>query len=488
MDEGTGAASRRVIAVATVAPLWGIHYGADLEIAAQHLTDGDEVHLLTCHGGLTSCVANPTADRISCMLCRAIQRRAVTALGIEPTFVHTIPSVDARKTDVPDTLERLTGIGEGSSNAGRATVSSLVSFLREPEPDLGAHAELLRKMLAAATGTNAWIEERLRSIDADALYVFNGRFVNAMPAVAAARSLGIPVIAHEQNWNGSGFITRDSGSVHRLADFAELLERSRVQLPHDRAASSHAVQWFEGRRFPLGKARIHSFTDAQEPDLLPSGFDPGRRNIAVFVSSEDEFVALAEWRHSLAPTQEGAIQSIATHPQLDPGITLWVRVHPNLRGLDNAQTARLHELSSVGFANVRVIPADSPVDTYSLVDAADIVVTFGSTIGAEALYWGTPVVLLGRAIYESIPEVVTPATLDEAIQIINEGLPLPDRSAALPFGAMVTESGHRYERFASPNSKHPGSFDGHSLEPGVIVKAVAKTAFVARRLWRRLTR
>ena len=64
-------------------------------------------------------------------------------------------------------------------------------------------------MLATAEGVYDWTRAVLGRIGAQRLYVFNGRFVNAVPAVSAARSIGVEVTAHERNWNGTGFVTRE---------------------------------------------------------------------------------------------------------------------------------------------------------------------------------------------------------------------------------------------------------------------------------------
>ena len=42
------------------------------------------------------------------------------------------------------------------------------------------------------------------------------------------------------------------------------------------------------------------------------------------------------------------------------------------------------------YPNMTVIPGGSSLSTYALIDRADVVVVWGSTTGAEAVYHGKP--------------------------------------------------------------------------------------------------
>ena len=182
------------------------------------------------------------------------------------------------------------------------------------------------------------------------------------------------------------------------------------------------------------------------------------------------------------------VVALATSSDIDPGVTIWIRVHPNLSGLSNAQTARLDALAARALPNVRVIAAESDVDSYALVDAAELVITFGSTIGIEAVYWGAPVMLLGRATYEVTPGLSRPVSLSEAVATVNEPPAPADRDAALAFGTMATESGHAHVRFHSSSPTDPGWFRGRPLTPSAGVRAVVKLRYRMRRVVGRLRR
>jgi len=65
------------------------------------------------------------------------------------------------------------------------------------------------------------------------------------------------------------------------------------------------------------------------------------------------------------------------------------------------------------------------VDSYDIVSAADVVLTFGSTIGIEAAYYGKPSILLGRAVYEDLGSCYVPSSHDELMKLLSSSGILP---------------------------------------------------------------
>ena len=68
------------------------------------------------------------------------------------------------------------------------------------------------------------------------------------------------------------------------------------------------------------------------------------------------------------------------------------------------------------YPNMTVIPGGSSLSTYALIDRADVVVVWGSTTGAEAVYHGKPVILLGGAVYRELGITYYPENEDEPMQ------------------------------------------------------------------------
>ena len=86
----------------------------------------------------------------------------------------------------------------------------------------------------------------------------------------------------------------------------------------------------------------------------------------------------------------------------------------------------------------------SPVDSYALMDVADIVVTYGSTTGVEAAYAGRRVVVMGPSAYDELgcaDFAGTRAELATALDSVEPG----SRSGAVAYGLMMRRRGFLLE-------------------------------------------
>jgi hypothetical protein len=215
-----------------------------------------------------------------------------------------------------------------------------------------------------------------------------------------------------------------------------------------------AATWFTDRINRVER-NWHSFVKNQARGRLPKEWDPAARNLAVFTSSEDEFVSIGQsWRNPLYADQVDALRRIiADLESLDKRIHLYVRVHPNLRKVKNEYLRAMLALSG---PRVTVIPPGDPIDSYALLKESEKVVTFGSSVGIEAVFWDRPSILLGPCFYRGFPGVYQAASHAEAMQLINAELaPATDKSGAFIYGYWFQTHGERFKYFEAS-----GLFEG----------------------------
>ena len=157
---------------------------------------------------------------------------------------------------------------------------------------------------------------------------------------------------------------------------------------------------------------------AQDSSLLPENFDRSKRNVVIFNSSEDEFISVGREfdKYKIFETQLDGIIAILDKLK-GSDINVFLRIHPNLTTVKTKEIDVLLGLDK-RYENLTVIPPASKVSTYSLIKNADKVVTFGSTVGVEAVYWGTPSILLGASFYRNLGCCYVPKTLAEAIKLL----------------------------------------------------------------------
>ena len=156
---------------------------------------------------------------------------------------------------------------------------------------------------------------------------------------------------------------------------------------------------------------------------MPNEWDENKRNIIIYNSSEDEYVAIGEEYEDLAlfPDQYMALKYIFNEHKDDSEIHFYLRIHPNLKGVSYKYHMDLYEFERE-FENVSVIGADNPISSYKLLDLSEKVIVFGSTIGLESVYWGKAVILLGCTWYYYSDICYLPETKEELSTMILQTL------------------------------------------------------------------
>jgi hypothetical protein len=209
--------------------------------------------------------------------------------------------------------------------------------------------------------------------------------------------------------------------------------------------------FFEGRRSKQPfSPKIKSFVAEQVDDMLPEGWNTQKRNFVFFNSSEDEFAGIDKVYDSFKykPTQQAVIENVARlAAEADPTIHIYLRIHPNLKNVKHQYHSDLLQLGTQ-FSNLTVVPADSPVSTYSLLDVAEKIITVGSTVGVEAVYFNKPSILLGPAGYRFLDICYVPKNDDELRALLKDRLTEKSRGSAIQFGFYwASDKGRKWSCF-----------------------------------------
>ena len=437
----------------TVAP----HFEAELEIAQQHLDQGDEVIFLSCHGQLSNCDFNVDREQATCSNCLGRRQHGLELLNnhckpLEITAAEDVPQIPAFAS-----IEELMQWQVESFDVGYAALSSLVSVVRDPEPDLQKHHELLTRFIESALTTWQQTLQFIKEHQPDRVYVYNGRFAAMRAVFRACQKLGVDCWMHERGCDVDHYDLLENHLPHDIEGIESVIRKLwSAADPETRDAIGSG--WFHDRVSRVEKS-WHSFTKEQKEGLLPEGFDRTARNVSIFCSSDDEFVAIGDkWKNELYPNQVQAIAAIAdSMAQAAAETKLYLRVHPNLKSVDNA---RKRSMMSLNFPNLSVIAADSTVDTYALMKASEVVVTFGSSVGMEAVFWDKPSVLLGPCLYQNLGGPTRSTSHQQTVELLCSDLhAVADKTGALMYGHWFQTRGFRYQYFEATNL-FEGKFKG----------------------------
>lgn len=448
----------------------------------RHLDAGDRVTLLGCDSRLLACRQNTLHHYSDCLECIDLRRSENSLLSSPVPTKRLFRLSAAQKKELRTLKHRFSSLDElreytiDNFDIGDGVLSSLISRLRDPNPDIDAWAALINTALISAWTVYRSVQNYLDQTPTDRVYTFNGRHTNVRAVLRACQSRNVLCVVHEVGQDIQYFGLYENTMRHDIEYVENAIRAAWIKGASDPQREAIASQWFTDRAKAVPSFGWSWVKDQQE-GLLPKNWDPSKKNIAIFNSSEDEFEALgAPWRNHLYQGQTDGLQRIIQSLSRDhSGCHVYLRIHPNLGYSSNAQTDALARLDA---DFLTVIPATDPTSTYSLIRAADVVVTFGSTVGIEAVFWGKPSILAGRCYWQRLGGTYNPASHDELMELLRARLPAKDKTAALMYGYYKATFGIRFKYYSATELNsgipaHYGTFAGRNLGGRKLVRQLA---------------
>lgn len=367
---------------------------------------GDEVHYVTCLKSFSSCGFNSFSYRYMCDLC--VHRYKVTSRLVDGNFhLHKLSSMFLPE-DFKKARKFVTESGEinkqlwyGMFDVGESVLSSYISKTRDRDLEIRENLAILPELAEQSIVVFEAVRRFLVDHSIEEVLLFNGRWDYYRAVFRAANELGIPCNVFE-NFRQGGYIELYGNAfphiiLNKQKKYDLYWSREDVSIKEKKEV---AQEYFTKKRHGIvvtGKA----FTRDQVRSCIPEEIDRDKKMLVLFNSSDDEFAAVAgdEYKNPLFADQVEGIQFVVDLVTIHlPEYNLVIRMHPNLKGVGFQYVQPIYDLKGK-YRNVFVIEPDSKVDSYALMDAADKVITFGSSIGVEANYWRKPVILLGKPFY-----------------------------------------------------------------------------------------
>lgn len=281
--------------------------------------------------------------------------------------------------------------------------------------------------------------------------------------MVACELTGTTFVTHERGGTRDRYAVREGALPHDLAANIAEIEETWAAGEADKEAIGR--RWFVERRNRVERNSM-SFTKEQTIGLLPNGFDSSRHNVAIFNSTMEEYASIKGWESPVYRDEAIGVQRVVETLASHPDAHVYLRVHPHLKGIAREANYQLRiygELESRA-KNFTVIWPESSVHTYELMDRCKAVLTFGSTTGVEACFWGTPSVLGGHALYEALGCAYVPKTHEEVIQLLTSDLATKDQLGAVKYGYWESERGITFKRFRA-TSLYTGEWLGRPCRP-----------------------
>jgi hypothetical protein len=219
-------------------------------------------------------------------------------------------------------------------------------------------------------------------------YIFNGRFNTTRAWVRACQKLNVSFNIHERTRKNDRFFVFGGKFVHDASHYRERIERFIETSGNTEEIANEGIAFFE--EIAQGKnSDWKSFTSLQNKSEMPPSWDQSKRNIAYFASTEREFAGVREiTTKGLYENQlEALLDFIPKAIEKDSSIIFYIRIHPN----SIHESIRWWEDSKIqSLKNTYILPPESRISTYGLMQACEKTICFRSTMGIG---------ILGKAVY-----------------------------------------------------------------------------------------
>jgi hypothetical protein len=398
--------------------LWGIHTIYESTIAKACQVRGAAVEYLLCDGLLPECdlhwdsKANSPRPADLCQRCKTAAKANLNDLDLPHGWLGDFLS-QAEKAEAVSWARNVTPVELQRASfqdtpIGEWVLSSVISYFRQYPPDIddGHVVNVYRGFLLSGAIVTTGLRNYLGANPIDSALLFNGRHSITRVALEIFRQRGIRVLTHERAEYKRGHINLKPNAHCMSPEPFKAFWSMWAQIPLDRKSLDSALKWLIQRRYGANLAWIPFNTSSIRNSSLRTSMNLSQRKRlwALFTSSTDE-VAGDPLMRGPYESQDAWVREVVKWVAQRDDVDLIIKVHPNLGG--NSYIGRAtgelriyEEMKSELPANVRIVMPEDSANAYSLAEAADVGLTYGSTIGLEMAMLGKPVVLASRALYE----------------------------------------------------------------------------------------
>jgi hypothetical protein len=275
--------------------------------------------------------------------------------------------------------------------------------------------------------------------------VFNGRHACSKFTVIAARSAGIPfttleVTARQHPLVCPGYMVHDRRNIQKRI----------MSHPADYEV---AEKFYTRNRQPRG----NKYAKKHRTPFVPPESSRFKKRISVFLSSQDEFESLGKDWVSPFLNYGPIVEKVCRE---NPDYMFLVRFHPNQADMSGDILTPFKAVAALPNAKL-YYPTDT-VNSYSLMEWSDTVVTFGSTITVEACWAGKVAIMLGPSFFDSLDVAYTPQTVDEFNSLLKMNLTPKSRDNAARFA--------HYQEFDHDHLQYVRHTGGTMVENGFRIR------------------
>lgn len=438
----------------------------NLEFIQKNLKEGNKVFLIDNNGSFAECGFNPYRLKYMCEICKFRENRGLNLIEGEIERYAIRELVKEEDKEIASDFTR--GIKKVNKDleylnfsVGESVYSSFISKTRDREFASDNDQAILLKLVSNSIVTYESVRRFIKEKKIEKLFLFNGRWDYYRAALAASRAENLEIEVFENYRTGGYYETFGNFLPHSIKNkylrIEETWESAKDTVERDRIAN----EWFEKKRKGLA-LNDKAYAKDQKRGKLPVGYDESKKTFVLFNSSDDETAAVGkEYENPFFEDQLEGILYLVEYFSKKPEYQLFIRMHPNLKGLVRDFLVPLYALEDK-HKNIFLIRPEDDTDSYELMSVADTVISFGSTAGLEASYWGTPVILLAKSFYFYSDVAYIPDSKEKISELLESHLLPKDREEAQKFSYYIQRGGKKAAHYDDKNNDE-FFFEGVSL-------------------------
>ena len=341
-------------------------------------------------------------------------------------------------------------------NVGKGVASSLISFYRDLNLDTKKYKSKIQKMLFNAAVILRRTEMLIKLEKPDQIVTFNGRFSITYPIVALSKKFQLKVLQHDRGSNFDMYETFEN-DIHNARYRYSLIKQhwKKSKVNKKRIGKLYFIQ--RRKKKKMGNDFGFDFTSRQKKNYL--NFKKTKKILIVYYTSTDyETAAVLNDTNQLK--KFNFFYKIVS--KLDY-VDLIIRVHPDIKNKNFKEDDKWKKYSS---KSCTVIQSDDKTDSYKLLERADIIVGYNSSILIEAVYWKKKVFTLDdNNIYYYSGVVKLIKNKRDLLDIFSKSFKFKktDLNICLSIGYYFKTYGKKF-KYYKPSSFFDGKFLNKNLE------------------------
>lgn len=372
------------------------------------LSRDNKITAYICDGELESCTANPLHSKSVCNYCKFRSMDAISDVtdNVDVKFIN----LQSMNCAVDERINQSLELGVMSSMASAVKAQSY--------EQLHDNWKVFHnKMLGSAKKLYNYFKTEIEVNKYDFIFMFNGRFGEVKPVLEATRDSGI----------GYGLVEVKK-SLHEVVFINELIHsidgntrRAFKCYEENKELAKQNAEIFYGKKSKNEDTGDPVYTKNQHAGMLPEEIiDTNKKIIAIYPTTDDEYKFIGkEWDGFVPEDQVEEIEKLAKILDEDKYI-LVVKMHPNQAHTAENILGRYLNLKNE-YKHIIVEESMSKKDTYALMNKADFIVNFASTIGVEACYARKVVIAIGDTTFSKMDIAYRTTSGEEVGRLILSG-------------------------------------------------------------------